>query len=161
MELYCVSEKWDEGGNLAKTSLCFTMQPWETKEISDKNIFFSSFLSKHPWEDKGAGGDTLGKKGQEAGFLTRSASLAVGTEGPPSHRTCWLSLFLVDKFSVPQRLYGPRHSFCATSINANPEVFMHALFWSWQGSFSGRFLWLCSPLCWYLCIGAVHWLALI
>lgn len=126
-----------------------------------KYLLFSSFLSEHPREDKGAGGETLGKKEQLVGFLTRSASLAIGPEGPLSHRTCWLSLYLVDEFSGLQWLYRPRDSFCATSINADPGVFMHALSWSWQGSFSGRFLWLCSPLCWYLYLGAVHWLVLI
>lgn len=78
MGLYCVSENWDEGGNLAKASLSFTIQPWKTKEISNKNIFFPLYFYQN----------TYGKiKGQEGGFLTRSVPLAIGPEDPLSHRT--------------------------------------------------------------------------
>lgn len=89
------------------------------------------------------------KNRQAVGFLTRTASLAIGPEGPLSCITCWLPLFLVDGFSGLQRSYWPRDSSSAASISANPEAFMHALFLCWQDSFSGRFLWLCNLLCWY------------
>lgn len=111
MGLYCVSEERDEGGNLAKTSLCFTIQLWETKDISDKIfsfplIFYQTIHGKIK-EQEGR----VGKRGQawvswpgRLPWLRVQEFLSLGT---------WrLSVFLVDEFSGPQRSYGPRDAFC-------------------------------------------------
>lgn len=105
MRLYCVSEKWNEGGRLAKTPSCFTIEPWETKNTSEKNLF-SQFLSKRLWGDKEVRGNS-GKEGAGNGF-------------PEPHQPPWLqdrrsslpqgsltSISLLDsEFNALHRSYG-------------------------------------------------------
>lgn len=71
-------------------------------------LFFPSFLSDHPLEDKGAGG----KRGQ-AWVSWPGRLLWLQVQEFLSLRTWRLSLFLVDEFSGPQRSYGPGDAFCA------------------------------------------------